>query len=86
MKEKLRIIGEAVAIGSIIMWIITFCMITYNGLTNGIYKLTIDTNHFNEHYIELIMFIIGLLCYLFHCSIFKFKLKEKKGEKIKCQL
>ena len=73
-----RCLGEAVALSSMIILLLFFMVSTYNGLTNGIYKLVFDSNQFFEHYAELGVIVGGLLFYVLFRRV-RFTLHPKKG-------
>lgn len=70
--------GEAVALGSILLWIVTYLIITVVGLSGNGYRVVVDTNMFYEHYIELGIFVVGLVAYI---SCHHIKLRTKKPQK-----
>ena len=57
-------LGEGVAIGSIIILIYLFVLMTLSGLDNGVYQISINSNMFHEHWAELVALVVGLVCYL----------------------
>ena len=73
----LRALGEAVAFGSIVAWIYVFIMLTISGLNTGTYMIILDSNSFNEHYIELFLFVAGLISYIYYRKI-RFTLHPNK--------
>ena len=75
-----KAIGEGTALGSIVFVIYLFLRLTYAGLTTGSYRVVIDSNTLNEHYFELALVIIGLICYVKTRKI-KFTLRPR-GRKV----
>ena len=57
------VIGKCTIIGCIISIIILFLILTYNGITTGNSQITLDSNMYGEHYLELLFISIGLVCY-----------------------
>ena len=57
-------IGEGIALGSIVVLLVFFVMLTYNGIVHGSYMIVIDSSIFYEHYIEFGLLLIGLFCYI----------------------
>ena len=70
-----KAIGEGTALGSIIILILFFCLLSYNGVVNGVYQLTIDSNTFYEHWFELGLLVLGFVCYIYTRKI---KIRFKK--------
>lgn len=52
----LEIIGYGTGIGTLLALIVTYIFAGFND-----YKVTIHTNNYGEHYIEILMFIIGIV-------------------------
>ena len=76
--KTLKALGEAVALGSILAWIYVLLVTTFNGLSTGNYRVgMLDSNIFLEHYLELLLLVVGLICYVYYRKI-RFTLHPKK--------
>jgi len=73
-------LGEGIGLGSILILLYIFISLTYQGLTTGVYRVVLDSNTLYEHYIELALVIIGLICYVKTRKI-KFTLRPR-GRKV----
>ena len=75
-------IGEGTALGSIIVLIVFFVLLSYNGLMYGTYRIVLDSNTLHEHWIEFIFVVIGFIAYI-HTRKIKIRVKLKVDGNVK---
>jgi len=60
----IRITGFTCVLGSSMVMLWTYLLITRSGLDGGGYQIMVYTNMCGEHYLELIWLSVGIFCFV----------------------